>query len=418
MIFIILVLSFLFFSQKTYAYPAIIIEKSIHSPPVGTGADQNFVPNDINNTDTIKCSGTYTVSETFNPKSIGSSPPSFEPYSVNSISNQANFGISNYSNTGLVKQQQHLGNRYQNLTDPLKLNKAFLSLNINQDSGNTSNRATPYYVLKCLKGQRLIKSVLSLSKSYNGTTCNEQIGWNCQNTFVNLNDSHDPSCVAVRIADIAAHFAHKPIFYPLDANCYDQNLQPTLLNIVHNLAPPKFSESVYQHLLTYAVEVSDTCSLARNIEICDKDGQGNSINCRLQSSSIPRGSIVDTTKKITAQFIPSSATLIKPDICQTTTGKASFDRPNPVSFLASVQKAFGTITDSPQTFSDTVVKNDYLDSRIDFSNDLTFLTNMIPSSQKSKYNLTSCSTTDGKSIDPGCKDARVVVGHFLLPKNF
>ena len=426
------ILALIFCSATTvFALDPIIIDSSTHAAPPANGnggADVNYHPNEIlKNQNVTKCPGNLSISNTFNPIQSGTGPdgsPKWNPFDVNQIIGGINFDDL-YSNKGLDKAFLHLANHPKTVYgDDTGVHQAFVSFDANQTNGssNVSERSTPYKVLRCQKGQRLVKAVLSLPDNSNQTSCNEQIAWNCGGKVVAFVAQKDGSgCTPIRLADIANALSSQPsVFYSPDASCYSDPV-PSSISLPASVPNPNpVSASVAQKLIDTAVEPIDNCSIARRVEVCDKDAAGNPINCQNKEHQIPLGAIEATNQNTVGMAIPSAQDVKHYDLCNVADASFSPDKPNPLDFIAKVIKFFGTIVDKAQTFTDTTQKNIYIDNRISIDKDQTFLNNLIPASDQKKYQTTDTkgSSTDSKDIDPGNGTARMIFANELLPKNF
>lgn len=426
----ILLVSHLSSPYNIFAVDPIIIDKSIHSaPPAQSNGqkDVDYHPNEIlKNSNVVKCPGSFSITNTFDPKEAGldsNSQPVFEPYDVKEISGSLSFDRI-YSNKSLQMAYLHTANRLNKLDDT-SVKQAYLSFDLNKPAGatNIANRSTPYRVLKCQKGRRLTKAVLSLVDGSNQTTCNEQVAWDCGGSVYAFSEKKKDSggCTPIRLADIAAALASDAIFYSAEANCYSDPAPKaiTLSGSVPN--PNPVSASVAKQLLNNGVEVVDNCSLARRIETCDKDESGNAINCKNQEHQIPYGSVAATNADTVKMFNPQDQSITNYDLCAVTTRAYSADKANPLSFFAKVIRFFGTIVDKSETYSDSAFKNVYIDNRLsNIDYDQAFLNNLITHKDQVKYQTNNPigSSTDGKTVDPGTPVARAIFARNLLPKNF
>ena len=422
-------LSITFFSISVTPVSArdpIIINDSIKGSPQTTGQDYNYHSNDILNTQTINCSGSVSISNTFDPIKIGidaNSEPIYQTQSINQISGTLNLN-ENYTNRGVASAYNHLvGNQLKIYGDDDAINQSFLSLksmNPYGASGITS-RSTPYRVLQCQKSQRLIYAIESLNPDSNLIYDNEHIGWNCSGQIYSVLEKKDGSgCTPIRLADIAAALASDTIFYPITIDCNSPNLpNPTTLPAtIPN--PNPVSHEVAQKLFNTAVTPVASGSVASVVEICDKDASGNPVNCQDKKQSIPLGAVTATNQATVNQLVSDTQTITNYNVCATSPRAYSADRPNPLSFLAKVVKFFGEVTDTAKTFTDSTSKTVKIDSRVNIDQDQAFLNNLLPASEQSKHQTTdqSGSSTDGKVVQPGNPSARAVFANELLPVNF
>jgi hypothetical protein len=415
------------------AYDPVIIDDAIHLPPPQLNPvdkDDDYHPNDIETLvlggSAIKCSDTISITNKFEPKQSGinsNSQPTYQPYDVNEIKTMAVFGSDLYSNRGLDLALAHLANRATKVTGDLAtLQKGFHSFDLNSPFGtsNVANRGTPYRIITCQKGQRLVKAVQSLSPTFNDAICNEQIAWSCSGDIFSVLEKKDGSgCTPIRLADIANALAAQKVFYDPNVSCYT-NPQPIALPLsVPN--PNSVSVSDSQMLLNNAVQVIDTCSNARLVEVYDKDPLGNLINRQIKKVSIPLGSVYATAENTVNQFISHKTKSRDIPLCETAVRESSKNRPNQVGLLVKVIRFFGTIIDQTQIFSDSTVVNFYIDPKEQKINrDETFLNGLITYRDQQKYQTTiqPGSSTNGVMIDPGIPITRAVFTKNLLPFNF
>jgi hypothetical protein len=412
--------------SPVFATDPIIIDQSILGPPPGTGKDYNYHSNDILNTDTVKCSGTFSISNSFDPILSGTDSrgqPIYQTQSINQISGTLNLD-ENYTNRDPSTAETHLRGYQTKISgDDSTLSQAFLSLSTTNPYGASgmADRSTPYRVLQCQKSQRLIYAVESLNPDANLVYDNEQIGWNCSGQIYSvLEKKGGASCTPIRLADIAAALASDAIFYDTSVNCSSPSLPDPVALPVTIPHPNPLSHDVAQKLFNTAVPVVADGSIASSVTVCDKDASGNPVNCQIKKQSIPRGAVLATNQKTVSQIIPSTQSVPSYNVCNTTSRANSADKPNPLSFFAKVVKLFGEVTDTAKTFTDSTTKTFNVDSRVNIDQDQAFLNNLLPASDQSKYQTTdqTGSSTDGKVIHPGNPVARSVFANDLLPANF
>lgn len=414
------------FSLPVLARDPIIIDESIKGVPPGTGQDYNYHPNDILNTDTVDCTGTFTITNTFNPIISGTDVdghPVYQTQSINQIS--GNFNLDeNYTNRNPPAAEAHLiGNQKPIYGDDQIIHQSFLSLNANSPQGASgiTNRSTPYRVLQCQKAQRLIYAIESLDPTVNSVYDNQHLGWNCSGQIYSLNEKKDGSgCTPIRLADIAAALASDPIFYPTTVNCASPTLPAPITLPVTIPHPNPLPHDIALKLFDTAVPVVANNSIATSVEVCGKDAANRPINCEQKKQSIPVGAVMATNQATVSQLISSQQSVPSHNLCNTTSRPYSADKPNPLSFFARIIKFFGEVTDQVRTFTDTTTTTFHIDSRINIDRDQAFLNNLIPASDQSKYQTTdqTGSSTDTKVIHPGNPVARSVFANELLPVGF
>lgn len=421
-----LVSGFLFLVSPILARDPIIIDESIKGVPPNTGQDYNYHPNDILNTDTVNCTGTFTISNTINPVVSGTDvdgQPVYQTQSVDHISGTLNLD-ENYTNRNPPAAETHLiGNQKLIYGDDRAINQSFLSLNTNNPNGASgmTNRSTPYRVLRCQKAQRLIYAVESLNPSANLIYDNEHIGWNCSGQIFSVKARTDGSgCTPIRLADIAAALASDPIFYPTSVDCASPSLPDPITLPVTIPHPHPLTHQVALKLFDTAVPVVASNSVATSVEVCDKDAANNPIHCQQKKQSIPVGAVMATNQATVSQIISSNQSIPAHNLCSTTSRPFSADKPNPLSFFAQVIKFFGDVTDQVRTFTDTTTTTFHIDSRVNIDHDQAFLNNLIPAADQNRYQTTdqTGSSTDSKVIHPGNPVARSVFANELLPVGF
>lgn len=431
-LFLVFTFSFIFLISPVFVFARdpIIIDSSILGPATGTGKDYDYHSNDILNTNTINCSGTFPITQTFNPIQIGidkNSQPIFETQAINSIGSSLNID-ENYTNNGIDMAYTHLvGTKKKIYGDTDTLNQSFLSLDTSNSYGTSgiADRSTTYQVLACQKAQRLIYAIESLDPEANLVYNNEQVGWNCSGQIYSVTEKKNGSgCTPIRLSDIAMALASDDIFYATSVDCGSSTLpDPVTLSAIINtgsLHPNPLSHDVATTLFDTAISVVASGSVASNVHVCDKDANNNPINCQDQQQSIPLGAVLATNQATVGQLVSSDQTVTHYDVCQTSSQTTIADKPNSLSFFAKIIKFFGEVTDTTKTFADSTTKTFNIDSRVNIDQDQAFLNSLIPSDDQVKYQTTdqSGSSTDGKAIHPGNSVARSVFVNELLPADF
>jgi hypothetical protein len=407
----------LLFTSPVLALDPVIIDRSDYGAPPAqsSGDDMNYHPNDIWETDVTTCNGEFTVSNTFNPITGGTDAngnTSFIRQIIDHI--ESTFDLTRIYNKGPENQLMHEANR--NISTELT-NETFNSYDTNKPLGasNMSVRSTPYKILKCQKGQRLVLAVQSLYPNFNGTVTNEQVAWNCGGAVYTVAERTSGSgCTPVRLADIANALASQPVFYDPSADCNQFPDPITLPQSVPNPNPLSPANAV--RLLSNNVEVIDNGSLTRGIEVCTTGTD----DCEREEHQVPLGGVQSTDQNTVSQILPHKQVPKPVDLCQTSDRPISLNKPNPISFLVAIWRAFGEVIDEARTFTGTATVEYTIDKRVNLDKNEAFLNDLLPKTDQDKYQTTDQpgSSTEGKDYSPGAPITRTIFARNLIPLHF
>ncbi len=409
-LFILHILYFIFLAAvpAVAARLPIIIDSATLSHPLDD-KDQNYLPSDPEQVDTVKHVKTVTIQETFNPITTGTDSngqPIYQSLTVDKIDDTLN--LDQYTNNGLNYYNAHMAKRFTNpLADSATIQQEFLSYN----SSNLARRSLPAHLQKCLIGQRMVSAYRTLAGDFTGTTVDSII-------------SKSPK---MRISQVAFYFRNQAIFYdpakPCPATAQDGLPLSAFVPSLPLVSTPH-SLSDYQKAYQFAIEPIDDNSLGMVVEQCDLTNSGQAINCKKEIRSLPQGAGPASVggQSTIKYLIPASAKIVDRNYDQTVSGTAIPDRPNPISFFAQYFKQFfsGVLTES-KTFKGPTQLTHQIDSRLEegLRIDETASRYLLPASANEQIKPAS-STTNGSTLDPGKANAdlRLQLKKWLYPSSW
>jgi|GEM_PF-4117299 len=447
---------------SVFAINPIIIKKSNFGAPPSNAKlsdDSNYYPNDIG----LTCKGTYDISETFQPKETtttdanGNKVSSFIPYTITEIKGMPPvFSKKQWTNPGAL----HLDLAYDNNPKVIfgnidTVKKAFLSYNPDSSYGSfgTGNKSMSNQMLRCLRGQRLVKAVRLANGIEGGSYSNEQIAWDNGGKYDPVSDTTQDTGKKVQLDDIAISLNKDPylsltettpdgkairgtvptyLFYDPEANCNLAGTDDPAAPIPSSLdsfapagspsydrIPPEDAIALYK-----TIGPSGSGPSRRNVKTCSENKDGSLFDCETKKTSMPRGELYPTTLSVNRQFIPAAQDVPVKDLCQTNPEQTITDRPNKVEFSIKAFAGFvEEITDAIKTISHPLQYEYKMDANIQdgLSVDETAMKNILPQSAIDDSCVSDTSqgpsSTDGKSFDPGNDCTRKTVAKWLLPKS-
>ena len=464
--FLILNSSFLICSIPAQAIDPVIIKKADYgaSPlnkPLPRRSD--YFSNDIDSVDTVKCSDTYSISQTFEPDitTTTTTDPNtgqtiqtetVNPYDVTKIVGAFLPVKDRWTNTALDDFRRFISNRPKAISGNLAdIRRGRLSLDPNKTVGasNAARRTIPNRFLRCQRGQRMVEAVQLTYGGEEGTNTDEQVAWKCGGDYKTVVDFEKaPGCDPVLISDIAIAMNQNPfldlgstdpsanctigttqtyVFYNPELGCgsTDPALGPnTLETFASAPSSPRIdiSPEVACGLYRATVEPNDIGSNARKVKTCSLDN-GEKVDCETKKTSIPWGGS-HTYVGLANMVKPKSQAVPEKDICTRVKNSKSRNKPNPLSFVKFVAMLFGTITDTAKTYEHPLTYDFFIDKRIQagISADEVMRKNLIPAKIQKKLLSAPqqyASTDDyGKTFDPGNPWTGMVYTKGLLPKTW
>jgi hypothetical protein len=443
--------------------PSIIKKAKPGAPPLKNPLpdDDNFYSNDIDGVPTIKCSGSYSISQTFEPEeeTTKTTDPdtgkvteetSFIPYDVNKIAGAFMPVQEKWTNLGLDGFRKHVASRQKAISGSLSIiKKGFLSLNPDKAIGasNAARRTTPNRFLRCQRGQRLVKAVKLAFGGDEGTFTDEQVAWKCGGEFITVVDNEKLKCDPVRISDIAIAMNQNPyldlgstdpsgnctvgttdtyIFYNPEADC--GSTAPDIMGPLQNFASapssPRIDISPEQACGLYraTVEATDIGANTRKVKTWSLEND-QPVDIENKKTSIPWGNAYAYTN-LSMLTKPKQQPVPQLDLCSIDEDTHSRNKPNPISFFKFAAEFFGTIVDTAETYSHPMQYEFYIDQRLQpgISADEVALKNYVTGKDQKKYfsDVRPVSSTDdyGKTFDPGNPYTRSFVSKQFLPKSW
>jgi len=463
---LIIVTSYLFLisASSVQAIDPVIIKKAKPGAPPLKNAlprDGDFYSNDIDGVPTIKCSGSWSISQTFEPQeeTTKTTDPntgqvtestSFVPYDVNKIAGAFLPVQEKWTNLGLDGCRKHVASRQKAISGSLAvIKKGFLSLDPNKAIGasNAARRTTPNRFLRCQRGQRLVKSVKLAFGGDEGTFTDEQVAWKCGGEFITVVDNEKLKCDPVRISDIAIAMNQNPyldlgstdpsgnctigatdtyIFYNPEADC--GSTAPDIMGPLQNFASapssPRIQISPEQACGLYraTVEATDIGSNTRKFKTWSLENN-QPVEIENKKSSIPWGNAYAYTN-LSYLVKPKQQPVPMLDLCSKGEDTHSPNKPNPLSFFKFAAEFYGKVKETAETFSHPMQYEVFLDQRLQpgISADEVALKNFVTSKDQKKYfsDVRPVSSTDdqGKTFDPGNPYTRSFVSKQFLPKSW
>lgn len=463
-VFILLLVTAFSFPLTIHAIDPVIIKKAkIGAPPLKNPLpdDDNFYSNDIDSIPTIKCSGTYSISQTFEPEeeTTTTTDPdtgevtestTFIPYDVNKIAGAFLPVKEKWSNQGLDGFRTHVASRQKAISGSLSvIKKGFLSLDPQKGIGasNAARRTTPNRLLRCQRGQRLVKSVKLAFGGDEGTFTDEQVAWKCGGEFITVVDNEKLKCDPVRISDIAIAMNQNPfldlgstdpsgnctvgttdtyIFYEPTADCgsTSPDIYGPLQKFASAPSSPRIDITPEQACGLYraTVEATDIGSNTRKVKTWSLEND-QPVEIENKKTSIPWGNAYAYTN-LSYLTKPKKQAVPMLDLCSIGEDENSRNKPNPISFFKFVAEFFGTVFETAQTYSHPIGYDFFIDQRLQpgISADEVSLQNFITEKDQQKYfnSPRPVSSTDdyGKTFDPGNPYTRSFVAKQFLPKSW
>jgi hypothetical protein len=462
--FTLLLITIISFPLSTFAIDPVIIKKAkIGAPPLKNSLprDPDFYSNNIDNIATIKCSGTYSVSQTFEPEeeTTTTTDPdtgevtestTFIPYDVNKIAGAFLPVKEKWTNLGLDGFRRHVASRQKAISGSLtNIKKGFLSLDPDKGIGasNAARRTTPNRLLRCQRGQRLVKAVNLAFGGDEGTFTDEQVAWKTGGGFVTVVDNEKAGGEPIRISDIAIAMNQNPyldlgstdpsgnctvgttdtyIFYDPTADC--GSTSPDIYGPLQKFASAPSSPRVgitpeeACGLYRATVEATDIGSNTRKVKTWSLD-QDVPVEFENKKTSIPWGNAYAYTN-LSYLTKPKKQAVPQLDLCSIDEDEKSRNKPNPISFFKFVAEFFGTIFDTAQTYSHPIGYEFFIDQRLQpgISADEVSLKNFVTAKDQKEYfsEVRPVSSTDdyGKTFDPGNPYTRSFVAKQFLPKSW
>jgi hypothetical protein len=455
---------FLVSTSSTQAIDPVIIKKAKPgAPPIKNPLprDGDFYSNDIDSVPTIKCSGSWSISQTFEPEeeTTTTTDPNtgqttetttFKPYDVNKIAGAFMPVQEKWTNKGLDGFRRHVASRQKAISGSLEnIKKGFLSLDPDKGIGasNAARRTTPSRLLRCQRGQRLVKAVKLAFGGDEGTFTDEQVAWKTGGGFVTVVDNEKAGGEPVRISDIAIAMNQNPyldlgstdpsgnctigttdtyIFYDPNADCgsTSPDIYGPLQKFASAPSSPRVQMSPEQACGLYraTVEATDIGSNTRKVKTWSLENN-QPVEIENKKTSMPWGNAYTYTN-LSYLVKPQQQAVPPLDLCSKDEDDHSRNKPNPLSFFKFAAEFFGTITDTAQTFSKPMQYEFFLDQRLQpgISADEVALKNFVTSKDQKQYfsDVRPVSSTDdyGKTFDPGNPYTRSFVSKQFLPKNW
>ncbi|MFA5895140.1 MAG: hypothetical protein WC851_05190 [Candidatus Shapirobacteria bacterium] len=444
--------------------PVIIKKAKPGAPPLKNALprDGDFFSNDIDGVPTIKCSGSYSISQTFEPEeeTTKTTDPNtgevtetttFKPYDVNKIAGAFLPVKEKWTNLGLDGFRKHVASRQKAISGSLSIiKKGFLSLNPDKAIGasNAARRTTPNSLLRCQRGQRLVKAVRLAFGGDEGTFTDEQVAWKVGGDFVTVVDNEKLKAEPVRISDIAIAMNQNPyldlgstdpsgdltigttetyIFYDPDVRCGDTSpagMPGPLQKFASAPSAPRIDITPQKAggLYRATVEATDIGSNTRKFKTWSLDNN-QPVEIENKKSSIPWGNAYAYTN-LSYLVKPQKQTVPMLDLCSKDEDTHSRNKPNPLNFFKFAAEFYGTIVETAQTFSHPMHYEVFLDQRLQpgISADEVALKNYVTGKDQKKYfsDVRPVSSTDdyGKTFDPGNPYTRSFVSKQFLPKSW
>lgn len=464
-LFILLSLLFLTFPLTANAIDPVIIKKANPGAPPLMNAlprDGDFYSNNIDSVPTIKCSGSYSISQTFEPQeeTTKTTDPdtgavteetTFIPYDVNKIAGAFLPVQEKWTNLGLDGFRKHVASRQKAISGSLaNIKKGFLSLDPDKGIGasNAARRTTPNSLLRCQRGQRLVKAVRLAFGGDEGTFTDEQVAWKVGSDFVTVVDNENLKTEPVRISDLAIAMNQNPfldlgsthpsgdltigttetyIFYDPDVRCGDTSpaaLPGPLQKFASAPSSPRIPITPEKAggLYRSTVEATDIGSNTRKVETWSLEND-QPVDFENKKTSIPWGNAYAYTN-LSYLTKPQQQTVPMLDLCSIDEDAHSRNEPNPIGFFKYAAEFFGTVVDTAETYSHPMQYRFFIDQRLQpgISADEVALKNLITGNDQKKYfsEPRPVSSTDdyGKTFDPGNPYTRSFVSKQLLPKSW
>ena len=446
--------------------PVIINDANPGHPPANNPLpkDPYFFSQNINGIPTVKCSGTYSISQSFEPHeetttdpNTGEKSTSFTPYDVNKIVGAFLPVQEKWTNKGLDEYRRFLASRQKAISGSLQnIKKGFLSLNPDKAIGasNAARRGTPNRIARCLKGQRMVKAVQYLS-GQPSEYVDEQVAWDCGGSYMTVVDQEKNPCGGqpVLISDIAFALDSNPtldvgssdpsgkcstsseptyLFYDPSANCNIPAPSPgaptpgPLTNWASGSPLHQIPSQDACMLYRATVEAADIGASPRKFTTCSLEND-QPVDCEDKISNGPwlQAYPYSSNKSSINHLIKPQKQPISPvDICATGDQKVSANKPNPLSFVKYAAEFFGTVTDTVMNFSHPMSYDIFIDKQVQdgISSYETSLKQIVPAKvQKTAFAAPQppSSTDDqGKTVDPGNPYTQGIYSQQLLPKSW
>lgn len=453
-----LISNFLFQFSTVQAINPIVIKKAdFGAPPSNTKLtdDSIYFPNDVS----LKCSGTYTISQTFQPKETttidpdtGEKTTTYEPYTVDKIEgNPPIFSKGFWTNPAALNFFVHIGNPIKTFFEDRTASKrAFTSYDPGSVYGSygSATKGMSERVLKCLRGQRLVNAV-RLANGEGGTVSNEQVAWDNGGQYDPVTDSTQNTGKKVQLDDIALSLAPNPylsltetspdgkcvngtdinyLFFDPAADCFTNvpelfptpgplsQFAPTSSNSFDPI-PAGDACALYKTISPYGFGPS-----RRIVKTCSDD-HGVEFDCETKNTNMPRGEGFSTSPYLATLIKQQKVEVIPEDLCKTYEKVTIKDKPNPVSFsIKAAIEAFGEVIDTAKTFIWPLTYTYTLagEQTAGTSTDNTAFSSLISEKNKKDTCITEpdkpSSSTDDKSFDVGNNCIRQEFTLNILPQ--